>query len=73
MEGKGLSLPTEFFAFNNEGTGGVFDLEEGYGYGEGWPDHDCGYHPDWVEETREYLEDLLIQMSMLLCGSGVFR
>ena len=55
--GKGLSLPEDIFAFNNGGTDGALDLEEGSGYEEGWLDHDCGYYPNWVEETREYLDD----------------
>ncbi len=55
--GKGLSLPDDIFAFNNGGTGGALDLEEGDGYGDGWIDHDCGYYPNWVDETREYLND----------------
>lgn len=55
--GKGLSLPDNIFAFNNGGTDGALDLEEGDGYGEGWIDHDCGYYPNWVDETREYLDD----------------
>lgn len=55
--GKGLSLPENIFAFNNGGTGGALDLEEGDEYGDGWLDHDCGYYPNWVEETREYLNN----------------
>ena len=54
--GKGLSLPDNIFEFNNGGTGDALDLEEGDGYGDGWLDHDCGYYPDWVNETREYLD-----------------
>ncbi len=55
--GKGLSLPEDIFAFNNGGTDGALDFEDGDGYEEGWLDHDCGYYPNWVDETREYLED----------------
>ncbi len=55
--GLGLSHPTDIFAWNNGGTGGALDLEEGDGYGTGWLDHDCGYYPNWVDETREYLDD----------------
>lgn len=55
--GKGLALPDNIFAFNNGGSNGALDLEEGDGYGDGWLDHDCGYYPNWVEETREYLDD----------------
>jgi hypothetical protein len=53
--GKGLSLPEDIFDFNNGGANEALDLEEGDGYGDGWLDHDCGYYPNWVEETREYL------------------
>jgi hypothetical protein len=55
--GFGASFPAETFAFNNGGTNGVLDLEEGSGYNDGWMDHDCGYYPNWVDETREYLDD----------------
>ena len=55
--GKGLSLPENIFAFNNGGVNGALDLEEGDGYEDGWLDHDCGYYPNWIEETREYLDD----------------
>ncbi len=55
--GLGLSLPNNIFAWNNGGTNGALDLEEGDGYGSGWLDHDCGYYPAWVNETREYLDD----------------
>ncbi len=54
--GKGLDLPNDIFAFNNGGTNNALDLEEGDGYGNGWLDHDCGYYPDWVNETRQYLD-----------------
>ena len=55
--GKDLSLPQDMFAWNNGGIGGALDLEEGDGYGDGWLDHDCGYYPNWVNETRVYLDD----------------
>ena len=55
--GLGLSLPVDIFAWNNGGIGGALDLEEGDGYGSGWLDHDAGYYPNWVNETREYLND----------------
>jgi hypothetical protein len=55
--GLGLSHPEDIFAWNNGGTGGALDLEEGDGYGSGWLDHDCGYYPNWVNETRDYLDD----------------
>jgi len=53
--GLGLSLPEDIFSWNRYGTGGALDLREGDGYGSGDLDHDCGYYPDWVDETREYL------------------
>ncbi len=55
--GLGLSHPQDIFAWNNGGVNGALDLEEGDGYGSGWLDHDCGYYPAWVNETREYLDD----------------
>ncbi|MBN1364977.1 MAG: T9SS type A sorting domain-containing protein [Syntrophaceae bacterium] len=55
--GLGLSLAHDIFNWNNGGTDGALDLEEGDGYGTGWLDHDCGYYPDWVNETRTYLND----------------
>ena len=55
--GLGLSHPDDIFAWNNGGTGGALDLEEGDGYGTGWLDHDCGYYPAWVTETEDYLDD----------------
>jgi len=54
--GKGLDLTEDdIFDFNNGGTGEALDFEDGTGYDEGWLDHDCGYYPNWVEKTREYL------------------
>ena len=55
--GLGLSLPEDIFEWNDGGTGGALDMREGDGYGEGPLDHDCGYYPNWVEETQEYLND----------------
>jgi hypothetical protein len=55
--GLGMSLPEDIFDWNNGGIDGALDLEEGDGYGSGWMDHDCGYYPNWVNETREYLDD----------------
>ena len=49
--GLGLSLPEGIFAWNNGGTGGALDLHD-YAM-EG----DCGYYPQWVNETKEYLDD----------------
>lgn len=47
----------DLYIYNDGGTGGALDLQEGDGYGDGPLDHDCGYYPNWVEETREFLED----------------
>ncbi len=55
--GLGLSLPQDIFEWNNGGADGALDLEEGDGYGSGWLDHDCGYYPNWIDETRQYLDD----------------
>lgn len=55
--GLGLSYEADFFAWNNGGTDGALDLEEGDGYNDGWLQLDAGYYPNWVNETREYLED----------------
>lgn len=49
--GLGLSFPTDFFAWNNGGTGGALDLHDGAMAG------DCGYYPQWVNETTDYLDD----------------
>ncbi|MBS3820967.1 MAG: hypothetical protein KGY81_04305 [Phycisphaerae bacterium] len=49
--GKGLSLPTDFFAWNNGGSGGALDLHD-YAMGG-----DVGYYPDWVNNTRSYLNN----------------
>ena len=55
--GLGLTLKKDIFKWNNGGSNEALDLEEGDGYGSGWLDHDCGYYPNWVNETREYLND----------------
>lgn len=55
--GLGLSLPNDIFAWNNGGTGGALDLEEGAGYSSGWLELDGGYWPTWYNETIEYLND----------------
>jgi hypothetical protein len=46
---------TDLFAFNRTGSGGALHLFEGDGYGSGDLDHDAGYYPNWVDETRNYL------------------
>lgn len=47
--GLGLSLPDDIFQWNNGGTSGAFDLHD-YAMGG-----DCGYYPQWVNNTRSYL------------------
>lgn len=49
--GKGLSFPEDMFAWNNGGENGALDLHD-YAMGG-----DVGYYPDWVNNTREYLDD----------------
>ncbi len=49
--GLGLSFPIDIFAWNNGGTGGVLDLHDYAMSG------DCGYYPQWVNETEAYLND----------------
>jgi hypothetical protein len=49
--GKELSLPDSIFAWNNGGSGGALDLHDYAMSG------DVGYYPDWVNETRSYLDD----------------
>jgi hypothetical protein len=44
------------FAFSGNGTpAGSLHLFQGDGYGSGDLDHDAGYYPSWVDETRNYL------------------
>jgi len=49
--GLGLDLPENFFAWNNGGSDGALDLHD-YAMGG-----DCGYYPQWVNNTRAYLGD----------------
>ncbi|HDQ45743.1 MAG TPA: T9SS type A sorting domain-containing protein [bacterium] len=49
--GKGLSLANNIFQWNNGGTGGALDLHD-YAMGG-----DVGYYPDWVNNTRTYLDN----------------
>ena len=49
--GKGLNLPTDFFEWNNGGTDGALDLHD-YAMGG-----DCGYYPQWVNNTTSYLDN----------------
>lgn len=53
MNGKGY--PQNLFAWNATGANGALHFYEGDGYGSGDLDHDAGYYPLWVEETRSYL------------------
>ncbi len=49
--GLGLTLPQDIFVYNNGGSGGALDLHD-YAMGG-----DCGYYPQWVDNTRAYLDD----------------
>ncbi len=49
--GLGLALPTDIFEFNYDGSGGALYLRDGIMAG------DCGYYPEWVDETQAYLGD----------------
>ena len=51
--GKGLSLPSDFFAWNNGGSGGALDLHDYFKPGDlGNPDRTT-----WASRTRDYLDD----------------
>jgi hypothetical protein len=47
--GKGLQHPAGMFAWNHGGSGGALDLHDYAMSG------DVGYYPDWVNNTRSYL------------------
>ncbi|MBM9606588.1 hypothetical protein [Desulfopila inferna] len=49
--GLGLSLPANIFAWNNGGTDGALDLHDSFMIG------DAGGYPQWVDRTREYLDN----------------
>jgi len=49
--GKGLSLPSDIFSWNNGGTNGELDLHD-YAM-----DGDVGYYPDWYNNTVSYLNN----------------
>jgi Putative Ig domain len=49
--GAGLALPADIFAWNDGGTGGALDLHD-YAMGG-----DVGYYPQWVDNTRAYLDN----------------
>ncbi len=49
--GSGLTLATDIFAWNNGGSGGALDLHDNAMAG------DVGYYPNWVDNTRAYLDN----------------
>jgi len=49
--GRGLSLPDDIFVWNDGGYDGALDLHD-YAM-----DGDVGYYPEWVNETRSYLNN----------------
>ena len=49
--GRGLRLPRDIFVWNDGGSDGALDLHD-YAM-----DGDVGYYPDWVRNTRAYLDD----------------
>jgi len=49
--GLGLNLAENMFQWNNGGTGGALDLHD-YAMGG-----DVGYYPQWVDNTRSYLDN----------------
>ncbi|MBP7053090.1 MAG: hypothetical protein KBE65_18955 [Phycisphaerae bacterium] len=49
--GKGLALPKDIFAWKRGGANGALDLHDGAMSG------DVGYYPDWVNNTRAYLNN----------------
>jgi len=49
--GLGMSRPTDFFDWNHGGVGGDLDLHD-YAMGG-----DCGYYPQWVNNTTSYLNN----------------
>lgn len=49
--GKGLTLPRDLFAWKRGGANGALDLHD-YAM-----DGDVGYYPDWVNNTRTYLNN----------------
>lgn len=51
--GKGLNLSHDIFEWNNGGSGGALDFHD-HGIA-GWSD--CGRYPQWVNTTRDYLND----------------
>ncbi len=55
--GLRTAYPKNLFRWNRGGRGGALDLREGDGYGRGAMKMDCGYYPDWVNETRKFLNN----------------
>ncbi|MFA5113975.1 MAG: hypothetical protein WC529_06765 [Candidatus Margulisiibacteriota bacterium] len=53
--GLGLSLPNNIFQYSASGSSGGTYLHMFEGNGS-YLANDCGYYPDWVNETREYLD-----------------
>ncbi len=53
MNSKGYTH--DLFAYHQDGNGGALHLFSGDGYGDGLLDHDAGYYPNWVNETRAFL------------------
>ena len=49
--GLGMSRPTDFYDWNNGGSGGDLDLHDYFASG------DCGYYPQWVDGTESYLDN----------------
>ena len=49
--GLGLTLPNDILSWNNGGNNGALDLHDRAMGG------DVGYYPDWVNNTREYLNN----------------
>jgi hypothetical protein len=49
--GLGLALPNDIFDWNNGGVNGALDLHDYAMAG------DVGYYPDWVDNTKAYLND----------------
>jgi hypothetical protein len=49
--GRGLDLQKNIFKWNNGGKNGALDLHDKA------MRKDVGYYPDWVNETRNYLDD----------------
>lgn len=49
--GLGMTRPIDFFEWNRYGTGGALDLHDYAMSG------DCGYYPQWVNNTTAYLDN----------------